>query len=299
MDIIWSQPKIIALLQNFHTIVNVRVGFFDLEWNELSAYPNTRSDFCCLVRAHDNGNSACINCDRAAFQHVSKYQKAYTYQCHAGLTEIIAPIMSSDDKPAAYLMVGQMRLLNDDKQHWESVCANVKPFNVNLRKLKTAYDALPKLQAAEMHACANILQALANYMWLDNYIRVQREPLSFKLKKYITENIDHVLFLPLLSRKMGVGKTTLCKFCRQDFGMTVNELIRSTRIEQAKKLLQSGDLPIAYIAEKVGILDYNYFTKVIKDETGIAPSTFRKLCKDDHLYAANRKTAPETPVGML
>jgi YesN/AraC family two-component response regulator len=66
--------------------------------------------------------------------------------------------------------------------------------------------------------------------------------------------------------------------------MTVNELIRTTRIEQAKKLLQAGNEAVSAIAQQVGIFDYNYFSKVFKTETGIPPSTFRRLCEDDHIY---------------
>ena len=65
--------------------------------------------------------------------------------------------------------------------------------------------------------------------------------------------------------------------------MTVNELTRSLRIEKAKQLLQSAELPIFIVAENVGIPDYNYFTRVFKEETGITPSLFRKLCETEYL----------------
>jgi YesN/AraC family two-component response regulator len=61
-------------------------------------------------------------------------------------------------------------------------------------------------------------------------------------------------------------------------------LIRDIRIERAKQLLQSGKQPVFEIACQVGIWDYNYFTKVFNEETGVPPSTFRKLCEGDHLY---------------
>jgi YesN/AraC family two-component response regulator len=70
--------------------------------------------------------------------------------------------------------------------------------------------------------------------------------------------------------------------------MTVNELIRTSRIERARQLLQSDRQPIADIAEQVGIMDYNYFTKVFKKEFGVPPSVFRRLCEGGYLYNAQK-----------
>jgi AraC-like DNA-binding protein len=185
-------------------------------------------------------------------------------------------------------MVGQIQEGARQRQ-WREVRERAARFRLNTGALKDAYDKLPLLDSGQLEACGNILQALSAYVWLDHFVRVQNEPLSFKLKEYIAGNICGELSLALLGRKLGAGKTNLCAVCKRDFGMTVNELIRSTRIEQAKKLLQAGDESIAAIAEQVGILDYNYFSKVFKSETGLSPSAFRRLCEEDHLYVGGRK----------
>ncbi|MDR0449767.1 MAG: AraC family transcriptional regulator, partial [Treponema sp.] len=57
----------------------------------------------------------------------------------------------------------------------------------------------------------------------------------------------------------------------------------------AEELLESGVKLISEIAEAVGISDYNYFTKVFKEETGITPSVFRRLCEKEYLYRQQTK----------
>jgi YesN/AraC family two-component response regulator len=211
------------------------------------------------------------------------------YHCHAGLAEMIAPIMGKDsnsnDEPVAYLMVGQIRETTEIRHH-EKVKEKAGRLHLAETALTDASKRLTVLRAGELQACGNILQALASYIWLDHFVRVQNEPLSFKLKEYVSANIDKELSLALLGKELGVGRTYLCTICKRDFGMTVNELIRTTRIEHAKKLLQAGNEAISAIAKRVGIFDYNYFSKVFKTETGLAPSTFRRLCEDDNMYQA-------------
>lgn len=71
--------------------------------------------------------NACEISNRTAMEHVKKTKKIYTYQCHAGLTEVIVPIMA-DSTVLCYLMIGQfllvdaenssVKLVNQDLAEW-------------------------------------------------------------------------------------------------------------------------------------------------------------------------------------
>jgi AraC-like DNA-binding protein len=285
MDMIWNQSGIMKLLESFFTLVKIRVGFFDLDGGEIMAYPLLRTEFCGMIRASASGDSACRRCDKNAFQHAAKSKGPYIYQCHAGLTEAIAPIVGSGEERIAFLMFGQVRLPeNREAGRLEELRGKLEPPPLQLNSLKSAYSKLTVIKMDQLRACATILQSLASYVWLDNYIRIQNEPLSSRVKNYLDKNLDKPLSLAGIARKFGVGKTTLCKSLKRDCHLTVNELIRSLRVDKAKQLLQTGKLPIRAVAEQVGITDYNYFTKVFREETGVPPSTFRKLCEDGYLY---------------
>ena len=285
MDVIWKQGRMRNLLQSFFTLAKVRVGFFDLEGSEILAFPPERSDYCKLIRGSPEGDEACRRCDKDAIRKAGRYNGPYIYQCHAFLTEALAPI-SSEKGRIAYLMIGQVRQPdNQDERRWDEIRRKVGHLCSGMDGLRSAYSKLTVIKIDEIRACADILQALANYVWLDNYIRIQSEPLSAKVKAYIADNIAGDLSLAALARQFGVGKTTLCGAVKRDYRLTVNQLIRSVRVERAEQLLQSGRQSIAQIAEAVGIDDYNYFSKVFREETGIAPSVFRRLCEKEKQFS--------------
>lgn len=282
MDMIWNQTRMMKLLESFYTLVKVRIGFFDLRGGEILSYPVTRAEYCNIIRANKTGDAACRCCDEQAFRHTAKMKTPYVYQCHAGLIEMVTSIFTSEEERIGYLMIGQARQPgNLDDLLWNEI--GRKAGVPKLDKLKSAYLKLPVLKMDQGRACANILQALATYVWVDNYFRLQKQPLSGRVKGYISQNLDKSLSLKEIARKFGIGETTLCKSVKRDIRMTVNELIRSLRTEKAKQLLQSTELPVSNIAEMVGIPDYNYFTKIFRNETGVTPSVFRKLCEKEYL----------------
>ncbi len=58
-------------------------------------------------------------------------------------------------------------------------------------------------------------------------------------------------------------------------GRTPRDYLRHLRVEQAKMLLSTTDLPIARIAEASGFGEAAYFTRVVRSVTGMTPSAFR------------------------
>jgi AraC-like DNA-binding protein len=284
MEMVFSQPRMLNLLKSFHTLTNVRTGFFDLSGKEIFAYPVIRSRYCVIIRATKKGDEACVRCDQSAYQFAAEHDGKNIYQCHAGLTEMVVSVNSPSDERAGYLMIGQFKQAGiSEKQHWDGICRKiVTPLRLNLRQLKEAYSQLPIMNTEQINASIHILKALAVQMWQENCIRLQNEPLSKQVEKYITDHLNQQLNLPDLTKKFKVCKTTLCKTIKQDFNLTVNETIRHIRIERAKQLLQTSKKNVSEIAENVGITNYNYFTKVFKEETGITPLAFRKICEEEY-----------------
>lgn len=281
MDLVWSQKRMVELLHDFYEITHLRTGFFDLEGREIVAYPSTLSGYCRIIRAASQGYEACMVCDRQACAHVYGHRNLYTYRCHAGLTEMIAPIMEQD-RILAYLMLGQLRSDPADTAELTSIHRRLRGLGVDTRGLMEAYEALPTWDTGHIKAAAHILQACAGYVWLDDYIRVQDKPLENRVKAFISENLRNSLSLSGLCEAFGVGKTKLCTCVKQAYGLSVGELIRSLRVERAKELLQEGGLSVSQVSEAIGISDYNYFSKIFKLETGITPSIYRKLCENEY-----------------
>jgi len=274
MDIIWDKNVMLNLMKSFHTLFKVCISFFDTEGKSTLGYP-AQSKYCHIIRSHKTGIAACRRCDANAFKQAAKLKAPIVYECHAGLIEIVAPVITFDNIQIGSIMLGQARSpRNRSERAWKELEKKAE-FPIT-QKLKSAYLKLPVLDLKHSKACITILQALVTNAWYDNYFRLQREPLSSRVNSYITQNINKNLSLNEIALTFKVGKTTLCKTVKNDFKVSINELIRSLRIKKAKQLLQTAELPIYLIAEQVGIPDYNYFTKVFKTEIGVTPSEFRK-----------------------
>ena len=60
------------------------------------------------------------------------------------------------------------------------------------------------------------------------------------------------------------------------YGCTVNEYIINLRLEEAKKILESGENSIADVARLVGYKKAGSFSRMFKRETGMLPREYRK-----------------------
>ena len=63
---------------------------------------------------------------------------------------------------------------------------------------------------------------------------------------------------------------------KQDTGTTLTDFINTQRIQRAANLLSTTEQNISVVAEQVGILDVNYFTKMFKKSMGSTPTQYRR-----------------------
>ena len=273
------------LLKEFHTVAKIRTGFFDENGQERLAYPLELSPFCTMVRANEKGFRACMACDQQAFNHVRKGSELHTYRCHMGLVEAIVPVKGDGKEPMCFLVMGQLRPQNEDvadvARHL-AMCIKKLDMSASLEALMEAYANLATMSAPEIAASGRLLQVCASYVWMDDLIRQQREPLAKRAEAYIRQHYAENLSVSVLTRELGVGKTALWTAVKETYGHGLTELIRQIRIQKAQQLLQASKRPVKEIAEMVGIDDYNYFTKCFKTEMGTTPTTFRKLCDNEY-----------------
>ena len=78
------------------------------------------------------------------------------------------------------------------------------------------------------------------------------------------------------AEQAGISENYLSRLVKQSTGRSVGAWIDIVRIQRAKRLLSSTDLPVIDIAVSVGVEDQSYFSRLFRKETGITPSAFRK-----------------------
>ena len=96
--------------------------------------------------------------------------------------------------------------------------------------------------------------------------------------EYIHEHFtDRGITVENLARLCGMSDTYFRRLFVARFGVTPLKYINDMRLSRAKELLQSDYYTIEEIAEECGFNNINYFSLFIKKETGLPPSSYRKV----------------------
>lgn len=267
--------KLNALLKDFYTLTQIRITIFDDEFRELAAYPEQPAPFCQLIRSVADGARECGCCDRQACAIAAKRRSIYTYRCHAGLTESIAPIILSN-LTIGYLLFGHVFSYASLEEGWAKIQALCAPYHIDMETLRHACFQMPVISTDYIASASHILQAVAAYLCMERMVALRRQELPAQIDAYLTEHFAEELDAASIARRFGIGKTQLYAIAKQSYGTGIAEHIRTLRIEKARALLdeQSG-LSLAEIAYECGFHDYNYFITVFKRTTGLPPKAYQ------------------------
>ncbi|MGK3143438.1 AraC family transcriptional regulator [Pantoea sp. C2G6] len=98
-----------------------------------------------------------------------------------------------------------------------------------------------------------------------------------RAKFHIEKNILRNLTLDDVAAKSFVSSCYLSRAFKKMTGIGFSNYIATRKIAIAKSLLQFSDLKVNTIALELAYQDSNYFCRIFKKETGMAPSDYRKV----------------------
>ncbi len=136
----------------------------------------------------------------------------------------------------------------------------------------------PYYSARIMASVLNILSGLyGDYVIDTGFVSKDRKSVIMVKRAidYIGQNYMKKLNVSEVAEFVGYSKYHFCREFKMFTGNTVVGHISRLKIEQANKMLREG-LSITAVAEKCGIDDVSYFTKLFKKYKGILPSTAAK-----------------------
>jgi AraC-like DNA-binding protein len=84
------------------------------------------------------------------------------------------------------------------------------------------------------------------------------------------------LDLRILAREANVSPRHFSRSFRRVFGETPYQYLLSRRLERARHLLRTTEMPVAEICLEVGFTSVGSFTTTFTRHVGISPTTFRK-----------------------
>lgn len=279
----FNLTKLYALLKDFYTITQIRITVFDETFRELAAYPEQIAPVCQLLRTDANARDECKKCDAHACETAARERTAYTYQCHAGLTESIVPLYMGNIT-IGYLLFGHVFAYDSHDEGWAVIRKRCKDYHVNMDALKSACYERPLISTDYIQSAAHILQAVASYLCLERMAIIGQKELPAQIDEYIMAHYTEEIDAQSICDHFKIGKTTLYEIANQNYGIGIAAHIRSLRIEKAKHLLTSQPkMNISEIAAACGFNDYNYFITMFKRLVGMPPKQYRQTQRRDFL----------------
>lgn len=94
--------------------------------------------------------------------------------------------------------------------------------------------------------------------------------------RYIEQHYNKELTLQDIASHFYLSREYISRRFKQETGENLIDFLCRTRIDKAKRLLESPHLKISQVAEMVGYADEKYFSKVFKKWTGLSPNQYRK-----------------------
>ena len=264
LDVLLSR-EVCRLLDSFAAILKTQVIFYSAGGEILKRGRDCSvSAFCSFVQQKYFSLETCQKLDREMQELTRRTGRICSYRCHAGLTEIIAPIRVLDEI-AGFVGLGQFRTSDD-----------IPEFIRNDEEMIRRYLELPRFTEEEAASMEDMLNTLIEYI-------VNKELVSFpgnlryrRLVCHIERNLGNELTLGQAAKHLNISASGLEHFLHDKYGTSFRRLVIQLRLQRAEELWRAApDTPVREIASAVGIEDAHYFSRLYHKERGISPREFK------------------------
>lgn len=153
---------------------------------------------------------------------------------------------------------------------------NMQHIEHMLRTMKHEYDRQRILAEDRLSAMLLLVLAdIAQTMLLRDSKIARSDSRVEEILQYIKEHYHEELSNQMLGRLFNFHPNYLNRLMVAHTGLSLRKYLLRFRINRAVDLLQTTDMPVSEIAERVGFKDYNHFLKYFKKTTGYTTRSFR------------------------
>lgn len=132
------------------------------------------------------------------------------------------------------------------------------------------------LKISQTDSIDELVKALVQELGLNLH---QKGPMRSEIReaiKIINENIEQPITLSYIASKVALSPFYLGKIFSDEVGESFNDYVTGIRMKKAVELLQTSNLKVYEVAEKVGIPNYRYFSNLFRNWTGQTPKEFKR-----------------------
>lgn len=96
-----------------------------------------------------------------------------------------------------------------------------------------------------------------------------------EVKAFVAQRADQTLSIDLLSERFNVSRRHITRLFREQTGLSIGAYQQSVRLAEARRLLQTTDLPIDEVAFRVGFESGSAMARALRRRDGMAPREVR------------------------
>ena len=126
-------------------------------------------------------------------------------------------------------------------------------------------------------------ELLSNYVKLSSDSGVDVVSVSSEtvdgILRYVNKNLSADLTDKALAEKFFMHKNHLVKIFSSKVGMSPSKYVTATRMQTAKRLLESTDLTVREISFQIGLKDETHLSKLFQKHYNMSPAKYRKYTK--------------------
>ena len=98
-----------------------------------------------------------------------------------------------------------------------------------------------------------------------------------KVRDYLDQHFREPLRAKKLAKLADISVATLSRHFKKTVGVGLETYLQNLRVEEAKRLLKNGSLPVFQVAQSCGFKSASHFTRFFRGETGCSPEEFRNI----------------------
>lgn len=100
-------------------------------------------------------------------------------------------------------------------------------------------------------------------------------PLIRRVSNYVQIHLNEKITAGEIAESLDISPSYLCHHFHDQTGQKLTDYIISTKIREARRLLQYSEFTLKEISSQLGFSSQQYFQNVFKKETGMTPNEFR------------------------
>lgn len=93
---------------------------------------------------------------------------------------------------------------------------------------------------------------------------------------WIAQQYDVASPVTAMVERSGLSERSFKRRFAQATGMSPLEYVHTVRLEEAKQMLETGELPVEAIANEVGYEDASFFGRLFRRQVGLTPAQYRR-----------------------